>query len=205
MRWTPRISASDRPAASTVGCCWRSCAWCCRLSRCACSLASAGNVCWAKPNHGFFNCQHPVAIIFRDTRMALVNDALAQQRRRPHLTHAQPRASPCANASMHARAKYAAFSAHLRDAVPSLSLRTNRSRAKRCLCALHKPVCAKLREHFRASKAIDAPPSRFSLPRKTKDPRRFHRGSRHGVRLDARVSGLRLPAAPRRRPGRATR
>jgi hypothetical protein len=132
-------------------------------------------------------------------------------RNRAHRLARMPRASngaACsdhAHASMHARTKYAAFSAHLRDAVPSLSLRTNRSRAKRCLCALHKPVCAKLREHFRASKAIDAPPSRFSLPRKTKDPRRFHRGSRHGVRLDARVSGLLLPAAPRRRPGRATR
>jgi hypothetical protein len=28
------------------------------------SLSSAGNVCWAKPNHGFFRCQHFVAIIF---------------------------------------------------------------------------------------------------------------------------------------------
>ena len=80
-------------------CCGRRCVCCGRLSRFVLSLASAGNVCWAKPNHGFFNCQHPVAIIFRDTRMALVNDALAQPRRRPHLTHAQPRASPCANAT----------------------------------------------------------------------------------------------------------
>ena len=38
---------------------------CCVLSCCSYSLASAGNVCWAKPNHGFFSCQQPGAIFFR--------------------------------------------------------------------------------------------------------------------------------------------
>lgn len=38
---------------------------CCVLSCCSYSLASAGNVCWAKPNHGFFHCQQPRAVFFR--------------------------------------------------------------------------------------------------------------------------------------------
>ena len=38
---------------------------CCRLSRCVCSLASAGCVCWAKPKHAFFNCQQPEKLFFR--------------------------------------------------------------------------------------------------------------------------------------------
>lgn len=36
----------------------------CSLSGLLDSLSSAGHVCWAKPNHGFFRCQHFVAIIF---------------------------------------------------------------------------------------------------------------------------------------------
>ena len=47
--------------ASTVCCCGWRCLSCCRRSRFVLSLASVGNVCWAKPNHGFFNCQQPDA------------------------------------------------------------------------------------------------------------------------------------------------
>ena len=47
--------------ASTVCCCGRRCVSCCRRSRFVLSLASVGNVCWAKPNHGFFGCQQPDA------------------------------------------------------------------------------------------------------------------------------------------------
>lgn len=38
---------------------------CCSLSRSFGSLASAGCVCWAKTNHGFLNCQQPLADIPR--------------------------------------------------------------------------------------------------------------------------------------------
>lgn len=41
---------------------------CCALSLLSISLASAGNVCCAKPNHAFFRCQHLVAIFFRARR-----------------------------------------------------------------------------------------------------------------------------------------
>ena len=58
-RW--RISTRDRPPSSTFRHRGRSSVLCCLLSRRACSLSSAGNVCWAKPNHGFFNCQQPDA------------------------------------------------------------------------------------------------------------------------------------------------
>ena len=57
-------SMRDSPPSSTVGCCWWSCAWCHPSSRCAGSLSSAGNVCWAKPNHAFFHCQQSSAPAF---------------------------------------------------------------------------------------------------------------------------------------------
>ena len=62
-RW--RISTRDRPPSSTFRHRGRSSVLCCLLSRRACSLSSAGNVCWAKPNHGFFHCQQPLQKFFR--------------------------------------------------------------------------------------------------------------------------------------------
>jgi len=54
-----------RPPSSSSG---RRSVLCCVLSCCSYSLASAGNVCWAKPNHGFFSCQQPGATFFRRAR-----------------------------------------------------------------------------------------------------------------------------------------
>lgn len=54
---------------------------CCRLSRCVCSLSSAGSVCWAKPNHAFFNCQQPDAVFFR-ARSPLHRQTCASVRRK---------------------------------------------------------------------------------------------------------------------------
>ena len=45
--------------------CWWRCLRCWRLSRCVCSLASAGNLCCAKPNHAFFHCQQARKIFFQ--------------------------------------------------------------------------------------------------------------------------------------------
>ena len=52
---------------------------CCALSRLLISLASAGCVCWAKPNHGFFHCQQPDAIFFPSRP-----GAIPRRRRRSH-------------------------------------------------------------------------------------------------------------------------
>jgi len=38
---------------------------CRELSRCLYSLSSAGDVCWAKPNHAFSDCQHLRSIFFQ--------------------------------------------------------------------------------------------------------------------------------------------
>jgi hypothetical protein len=98
-RWTLQVSIMDtNPAFGDVhfregqsGCAHRfmllveSRGACRSLSRCACSLASAGNVCWAKPNHGFFHCQQPVAIFFRARHRDLRIDA---HRRAFHAMHA---------------------------------------------------------------------------------------------------------------------
>ena len=59
--WAFPFSARDAMPASTVCCCGWRCLSCCRRSRFVLSLASVGDVCWAKPNHGFFNCQQPDA------------------------------------------------------------------------------------------------------------------------------------------------
>ena len=56
-----RGKRSLRPPSSSSG---RRSVLCCVLSCCSYSLASAGNVCWAKPNHGFFSCQQPGATFF---------------------------------------------------------------------------------------------------------------------------------------------
>ena len=60
-----RGKRSLRPPSSSSG---RRSVLCCVLSCCSYSLASAGNVCWAKPNHGFFSCQQPGATFFRRRR-----------------------------------------------------------------------------------------------------------------------------------------
>ena len=54
-----------RPPSGISG---RRASLCCTLSGFFDSLSSAGHVCWAKPNHGFFQCQHFAAIIFDAAR-----------------------------------------------------------------------------------------------------------------------------------------
>ena len=61
---TTRLRGSDRLPASTVAHIGRSCVPCFRSSRRVCPLAPAGNVCWAKPNHAFFQCQQSFAKFF---------------------------------------------------------------------------------------------------------------------------------------------
>ena len=56
---------------------------CCRLSRCVCSLSSAGNVCWAKPNHAFFNCQQPVDVFFQSRSSSHRQTCASMQREDP--------------------------------------------------------------------------------------------------------------------------
>lgn len=45
---------------------------CRELSRCLYSLASAGDVCWAKPNHAFSGCQQPCSFFFQRRRLGVV-------------------------------------------------------------------------------------------------------------------------------------
>ena len=63
-----RFSQGKRSRRTPGRCCWRRCVRRCWLSRRVCSLASAGNVCWAKPNHGFFECQQLRAKFFAARR-----------------------------------------------------------------------------------------------------------------------------------------
>ena len=45
---------------------------CRELSRCLCSLSSAGDVCWAKPNHAFSDCQHLRSFFFQAGRHGVI-------------------------------------------------------------------------------------------------------------------------------------
>ena len=185
---------------------------CFRLLRFVCSLASAGNVCLAKPNHAFFNCQQAGTFFFRGRRPArrLVR-ASRQPARRPMIiscTHART--------SLHATRKHWRGFQHRARKTPDAETCDVHARQRaRCtrgkcmnlgiamvfrgrICASHKPVCAKTARTFFAS--ADA----AALIRDhcgMKKPATFP--SRVGGRDARSVSGLRLPAVRRSRPGPA--
>ena len=217
-RSTPCISASDRPSASTVGCCWRSCAWCCRLSRCACSLASAGNVCWAKPNHGFFHCQQPVAIFFCACLHRVRGDAQLHDR---HALIASPCACIVVDASMRCMQATARLAAHMHTtststATSSMHVRsttapacahvarsTRRRESRRPISRRTSRFARKLREIFTRCARADATCACFAdagNEEPATSPSRVR-----GRPMAVRLSGLRLPATRRKRPDRAGR
>ncbi len=215
---TPCISAGDSPSASTVGCCRWSCAWCCRLSRCACSLASAGNVCWAKPNHGFFHCQQPVAIFFHAGVRA------ARDRIGMHDRYA-PISPPCerivGDASMRCMQAMARLAACMRASSPSIAMAslharddsvpasTNAVRGRRgrnprpSISRRTSRFARKLRGIFSLPRACRRACARFAgagNEEPATSPARVR-----GRPMRERISGPRLPAVRRRRPGRAGR
>lgn len=217
-RSTPCISASDSPSASTVGCCWRSCAWCCRLSRCACSLASAGNVCWAKPNHGFFHCQQPVAIFFHACRRHARGDARTHD---PRASIASPRRCVVIDASMRCMQAMARVAARTRATSTSTATTpTSRRDASARACAnafrSNQPTnprpsisrrtsrfARKLRRIFSRFARVDAACARFADSENEEPATSPSRVP--GRSMSTRISGLRLPATRRRRPARAGR
>ena len=217
-RSAPCISASDSPSASTVGCCWWSCAWCCRLSRCACSLASAGNVCWAKPNHGFFHCQQPVAIFFRARRRHVRVDA---RRRDQVASIASPHRCLATDASMRCMQAMARLAARVRATSTAIAMpsmhgwdASTRARANAFRCNQQRnplpPIsrrtsrfARKLRRIFSRFAPDDAACMRFA---ETENEEPATSPSRvRGRPMSPRLSGLRLPAVPRRHPDRAGR
>ena len=144
--------------ASAVWCCGRRCVSCGRLSRFVLSLASAGNVCWAKPNHGFFGCQQPDAKKFPPRR-----DDLRGRMRLPRATRRSRRARSAAK-EIHAsrktsgkrmfcrcgmRADRAARVTHamLRRRADASLKRVQRSAAKRRACRALRVAQAGLREN----------------------------------------------------------
>ena len=215
---TPCISASDSPSASTVGCCWRSYAWCCRLSRCACSLASAGNVCWAKPNHGFFHCQQPVAIFFDartrgvagDSRMRMRHASIAFAGERIDIDGPMRCMQAMARLAAHVVATRTASPhacAHARNASAcALANDAARARSDERPAAISRrtsPFARKLRRIFPRHAPGDAACARFAdagNEEPATSPSRVR-----GRRMAARISGLRLPATLRSRPDRSVR
>lgn len=213
-----RISAKDSPAAPTVSCCWWSRVSCCRLSRCACSLASAGNVCWAKPNHGFFHCQQPVAIFFRDCRRSVRIHACRSASRASCARIGCKRNDDASMRCMQAVARLAACTHAMRHALERCrSMRatrmcTQRENARRGnsggnpqppISRRTSPFARKLRGLFCAPRTRRCSARAFSAAGKRRTRDVAVAGSR--CSMATRLSGLRLPAARRTRPGRGGR
>ena len=217
-RSTPCISASDSPSASTVGCCWWSCAWCCRLSRCACSLASAGNVCWAKPNHGFFHCQQPVAIFFHAWLRDVHGDARTRDRRASIAPACRCVVVDASMRCMQAMARVAARTRATSTSIKTTSMSRCNASARACANAFRSNQQANARSPIsrrtsRFARKLRRIFSRFAHPdtacarfadceneEPATSPSRVH-----GRHVQERISGLRLPATRRRRRDRAGR
>lgn len=134
------------------------------LLRSACSLASAGNVCWAKPNHAFFKCQQSFAKFFL---AALASGASNTSTPTPpcmpcaHWTHgcAPSECRTCKRWRGLQQFQQAQASCCGRDCSACLvhACDVLRWRAWRCNSmphfALHKRVCAKTARTFRACRA----------------------------------------------------
>ena len=217
-RSTPCISASDSPSASTVGCCWWSCAWCCRLSRCACSLASAGNVCWAKPNHGFFHCQQPVAIFFHAWLRDVHGDARTRDRRASIAPACRCVVVDASMRCMQAMARVAARTRATSTSTATTSTSRRDASARACANAFRSnqranprpPIsrrtsrfARKLRRIFSRFAHPDTACARFA-DCENEEPATSPSRVR-GRHVQERISGLRLPATRRRRRDRAGR
>lgn len=189
---------------------------CCALSWLSISLASAGNLCWAKPNHGFFSCQQPAPIFFGAAAAAFAacgakNDRLMLEptawnanrffllRKKPpvlsgfHCMSRDTDAAPTASTT--------GAAGRLGD-VPAAMQAQNYFFAASADCAPHKPICAKLRKKIRASR-------RCRTGARNKKPASYPRrgflvfrssASANGVPVSAALSSTRRPAPGRRHP-----
>ena len=188
---------------------------CFRLSRCAHSLASAGNVCWAKPNHGFFHCQQPVAIFFRTCPHGVRDDAhrcAFDAAHRCIVCNRNGDASMrCMQAMMRAAAvptAQMATSRHARMHAPDAAATTCANSASRMrdgerLAGISRRTSAfarKLRRVFARLASAEVVGARFPI---TKNEEPATSPSRVPARRPAaRISGLRLPATRRSRLAR---
>ena len=124
-----------------------------------------GNVCWAKPNHGFFNCQHPCSDFFsrraprpapdvRRDRDARIGPCARAATVAAIFVRIKTHKSSCfscnaRHAARSARSTHASVAgprAHRRERVPRLSAGVAVPRFP----ASHEPDCAKVRKKFRA-------------------------------------------------------
>ena len=164
------ISRGRRCPIPPSGISGRKASLCCSLSGFFDSLSSAGHVCWAKPNHGFFRCQHFGAIIFASRR---ARSPSARAVDTPSESAARPRDAAAHETTSHETAFFQCFFRRLQrrwecrktfresprrmracrmDACNGLKIFSAEAR----ISALHKPICADLRKHPTASKRSDA-------------------------------------------------
>ncbi len=196
--------------ASTV----RSSGWtglsCRRLLRSACSLASAGNVCWAKPNHAFFRCQQSFAKFFSAALAATARDGrIVARRSSQHAHHMHTRMRSRSPACKQQRglqrfdAKQKQFDADHCAACPACRddrrRRGERHREAAPDFAPHKCVCAKTARTF-------SQPSLFARVRAGIEAHAKEAFRRRRRRVEdarrASATGMKKPATfPSRVPG----
>ena len=161
---------------------------CCALSGFFDSLSSAGRVCWAKPNHGFFRCQHFGGIIFalRPRRSQGLHAFGAPIESAMHARAAGARATTLYETAFFQRFFNARIDGVTQRDAPANFRRVMRARptaaggdlkiisAKGWISASHKPICADLRK--RSATAADAAAGSTHVQQARKNPRRRHRG-----------------------------
>ena len=221
------IRLKDGSPASTLPCGrWNGLSYR-RLLRCACSRASAGNVCWAKPNHAFFRCQQSFAKFFFDApitraRIACIAASAGTQRMRV-MTRPTRSASPARK-----QRRGPQHSDAIRTQCDAPHSRKTSSHANdarhRCASADRRP------SHFASHKCVCAKTAR-TFPRASRLHERSRTPARHAgcvqagwstthagkekpaafpLRVPDRsgaeaISVLRFPAVRRRHRDRATR
>lgn len=192
----------------------------CRLLRFVCSLASAGNVCLAKPNHAFFNCQHSCRIFFGVARRRIATHAhrwgadirqrllRASALRRAMALHASTDAA-CGNTCTQRSnaACVASLAMKHAECTHGTSFEQLGTTAMRtCVCASHKPDCAKTARTFFAMRSTSHPFSRARVAEKGKPATLPPRVDGCVATLTSiAVSDRRRPATRHSRPDRADR
>lgn len=195
----------------------------CRLSRFVCSLSSAGNVCWAKPNHAFFNCQQLDDVFLRARALMLchacpytqcdyaptiascTHAAIRNDGRRKHWRGSQRCMHACAEYRMRFSTRRAATRVHALRMHRTFCIGAEATMRLRVAQVGLRENCANF---FRRAMrfASDSAFDRACVHCRKNHPRRCRRGwFRYRRRLLPSISGRRLPAIRRTRQGRAGR
>ena len=198
--------------------------WCRRPLRSACSPCSAGNVCWAKPNHAFFKCQQSFAKFFHAARTARTVDgpcASSMDTRSATMwcvtmTERSPAREYWRGLQRYSHRMHAARAggaAHRAPRPHDADRQRTHAASPASDFASHKRVCAKSARTFSRRRTVAMPRIRAggrrlaasTVPGAGKKKPAAFPPRVFGNIACGRLSGLRFPAARRTRPDPAAR